>query len=412
MTSASTAEGLPPNPPAPAERKPFRSLSDGMAGHRNSLGVLRLVLAGLVIFSHAFPLGGWGDDPMRSWTRNQESIGGFAVVGFFAISGYLIAKSGAGSDILQFMWRRVLRIFPAFWLVLIVGAVIVGPIVWLMDGNRPGGYLTNLGAGGPVGYVLLNADLTIRQWGIYDIFISTPWGERGGASALNGSLWTLAYEWSCYLIIALFVLLGILKRAKWIVPLVTLFYFGVALSTIVAPGFAASIFPAFGDSFRITLTLIFLIGSCMGLYSRSIPLDDRLGILSAIVVVASLALGGWIIVGYPAFAYLLLWGASRLPQRVQWIGAKNDYSYGVYVYGFLVQQFTAYLGWHHWGYVPWVLATIIVTGGCAWLSWHLVEKRAMQLKDFGPGRGIRYWFDWARQRFGRNSEKIKAAPQE
>ncbi|WP_159078122.1 acyltransferase family protein [Salinibacterium hongtaonis] len=412
MTSASAAEVPPPNPLARAPRKPYRSISEGLAGHRNSLGVLRLVLAGLVIISHAFPLGGWGEDPMLGWTKYQESIGGLAVVGFFAISGYLIAKSGAGVDILQFLWRRVLRIFPAFWLVLIVGAVIVGPIVWLLDGNRPGGYLVNWGAGGPVGYIVLNADLTMRQWGIHDIFIDTPWGQHTGSSALNGSLWTLAYEWSCYLIIAVLVVLGVLKRARWVVLLVTLFYFGVAVSTYVVPGLAASVIPQFGDRFRITLPLIFLIGACFAMYSRSIPLNDILGVFSGIVVVASLAFGGWIFVGFPAFAYLLLWAAARLPEWMQWIGAKNDYSYGVYVYGFLVQQFTSYLGWHHWGYIPWVLATVVVTGACAWLSWHLVEKRAMQLKDFGPGRGLRYWFGWARQRFSRNSEKIKAAPQD
>jgi hypothetical protein len=29
----------------------------------------------------------------------------------------------------------------------------------------------------------------------------------------------------------------------------------------------------------------------------------------------------------------------------------------------------------------------------AWLSWHVIEKRAMSLKDWGPGRGLRYWWD-------------------
>lgn len=408
MTAATTTKGPLLGARVAPGRTKFRSLAEGMAGHRNSLGILRLTLASLVILSHAFPLGGWGEDPMLGWTRRQESIGGLAVVGFFAISGYLIAKSGAGTDIAQFLWRRVLRIFPAFWLVLLVGAAIVGPIVWLMEGGRIGGYLLDSG-GGPLGYVVSNADLTMRQWGIHDIFATTtPYGERIGGSAFNGSLWTLAYEWSAYLIIAALVLFGLLKRARFVVLILTAFYFGVALSNTFAPGAVASMLPYLGDNFRVTLTLIFLIGSSLGVYSRSIPLDDRLGILCGIIAIVTLALGGWVLIGYPAFAYFLLWAAARLPQKIQWIGAKNDYSYGVYVYGFLVQQFTAYLGWYHWGYLPWVIATVVITGGCAWISWHLVEKRAMALKDFGPGRGIRYWFDRARQLGRRKSERTEA----
>jgi peptidoglycan/LPS O-acetylase OafA/YrhL len=100
---------------------------------------------------------------------------------------------------------------------------------------------------------------------------------------------------------------------------------------------------------------------------------------------------GWVLVGYFAFAYVLIFLAARLPMWCRKIGARNDYSYGMYVYGFLVQQYTAFLGWHLWGYVPWVAATLVVTACLACLSWHVVEKPALRLKDRGPGRGIRYW---------------------
>ncbi|MCW4385026.1 acyltransferase [Salinibacterium sp. SYSU T00001] len=400
MTATSPAEQLPESTPKPRVRV-RQSLSEGMAGHHNALGLLRLVLASLVIFSHAFPLGGWGSDPMPLIVRNQETIGGIAVVGFFAISGYLIAKSGAGSDIIQFLWRRVLRIFPAFWLVLAVGALVVGPLVWLMEGRPLAGYFT-LGGGGPVSYIVANADLTMRAWGVHDLFATTtPYGEMTGSSVFNGSLWTLSYEWACYLVIALFLVIGALKYARWLVVLSALGMLAISLSNTFFPTLVPSYLPMFGDPFRVNLTYVFLVGASLGLYSKAIPLNNILGALSAVVVLLSLAFGGWVLIGYPAFAYLLLWSAAKLPRQVQWIGAKNDYSYGIYVYGFLVQQFTAYLGWHHWGYVPWVIATLLVTFGCAWVSWHGVEKRAMSLKDLGPGRGIRWWFRWPRERIAR-----------
>ena len=102
----------------------------------------------------------------------------------------------------------------------------------------------------------------------------------------------------------------------------------------------------------------------------------------------------------------MLYLAARLPQATHWIGKKNDYSYGVYIYGFLVQQVTAYLGWYKLGYVPYVLIAIVLSLGCAWLSWHLVEKRAMALKNWGPGRGWRYWWDRVRARLAPKESKV------
>src|SRR5690554_1974512 len=89
------------------------TLGSALQGRSNSLGVIRLVLALLVIVDHAFPLGGFGLDPVWELTRGQASLGLLAVGGFFAISGYLIAKSGLSGDVVQFLWRRFLRIFPA-----------------------------------------------------------------------------------------------------------------------------------------------------------------------------------------------------------------------------------------------------------------------------------------------------------
>lgn len=388
------------------------SLSAALGGHNNSLGLLRLVLASLVIFSHAFPTGGWGEDPTLKMSRGQETIGGLAVVGFFAISGYLIAKSGVSSDILQFLWRRVLRIFPAFWTVLIVSAAIVGPVIWVLEGHGIRSYL-NLGSGGPLAYVTANWALDIHQWGIFDIFTNTtPYGSTVKTSVFNGSIWTLTYEWSCYLIIAALVLFGVLKRARFLVLILTVFYFAVEVSNKAVPGSAGNVMPFLADNYRVTLALAFLIGSCLAMYSREIPFDNRLGIFCGVVILFTLREGGWVLLGYPALAYFLMWAAAWLPKKLRWIGAKNDYSYGVYVYGFLVQQITAYFGWYRMGYVPWVLAVLIITAGCAWLSWHIVEKRALALKDWGPGRGIRYWYERAAPRVRQLSRRSTRVPTE
>jgi peptidoglycan/LPS O-acetylase OafA/YrhL len=372
-----------------------RSLAEGLAGHANSFGVIRLILATIVIFCHAFPTGGWGLDPVTYLTRGQENSGGIAVLGFFAISGYLIAKSGLHSDGLQFLWRRVLRIFPAFYVSLIAAAFLVGPIAWLMVG-RPLVTYFNFGPQGPFAYLLHDADLWMRQYGVNDVFAATtPYGRVAGP-VFNGSLWTLTYEFGAYLIIFVLVITGILKRAKFMVPVITGFYLIAQIVHEVTPDAGRSILPTFGDNYRVSLPLIFLFGACLAVYSRKVPIDWRLGIFAGLVATVTLAAGGLTVLGFPAIAYFVIWLAAVLPARLHWIGQKNDYSYGMYVYGFLVEQFTAFLGWYKWGYIPWVTVVVVITAGCAWLSWHGVEKRALQLKDVGPGRGFRYWNDRVR----------------
>lgn len=377
--------------PREGERPPKRdTIRDALGGRRNSFGVIRLVLASAVIFSHTFYLGGWGADPVLAWTRGQDSIGGIAVVGFFAASGYLITRSGMRTDVVAFLWHRVLRIFPAFWLVLLVAAFIVGPLAWFAVRRSLDGYF-GFGPDGPFAYIIENAALSMGQYGIYDVFAATtPYGLTAG-SVLNGSLWTLVHEFFCYLVIGALVLVGALSRprlARIVVPVIAagagaiqigIVFFGINLGSAV---------PFLGDPLRSRLLWVFMVGACIAVFADRVPRDWRLAVLSGIVVVASLVFGGFAVFGLPATAYLVLWTAASLPPAFHWIGSRNDYSYGVYVYGFLVQQGLAFLGAYRWGYVPFVGITIVITAGCAWLSWHLVEKRALRLKDRGPGRGV------------------------
>lgn len=373
-----------------------RSIGEALNGMHNSLGLIRLVLASVVLVDHAFPLGGFGTDPVQAATNNQASLGTLAVAGFFAISGYLIAKSGMSGDVVQFMWRRALRIFPAYWLVLIVTALLVGPIVWVIGGRQLVEYFTS-GGGGPVHYFLANFTLAIGTYGIHDLLATTtPYGLQVGSSVFNGSIWTLIYEWNCYLIIAVLVAFGVLRNARVVVPVMAGFFLLMQVVILVDPGAVSQVFPRLADPYTISLGFTFLAGSVIAVYSKQIPFDNRLGIMSGILLLLTLRYGGFSTLGTAAGAYFVIYLAARLPKAVHWVGAKNDYSYGVYIYGFLVQQVLAYFGLFRFGYVPFVLMSFVLSLGCAWISWHLVEKRALQLKSWGPGRGWRFWFDRAR----------------
>lgn len=375
------------------------SLSEAMGGHSNSLGFIRLVMAVLVIFDHAFPLGGYGVDPFYTLTRGQASLGSIAVAGFFAISGYLIAKSGMSADVLQFLWRRFLRIFPAYWVVLIFTAAIVGPILWVIGGQALATYF-RLAPNGPLFYFTGNWTLSIHTYGIYDILTNTtPYGRSIHGSAFNGSIWTLVYEWGCYLLIAVLVVSGVLLRAKVIVPIITGFLVAAQVIFMTSPGKIITILPLINDQYRVSLTLTFMYGACLAVYSKKVPYTNALGILSGVVMLYTMRYGGFALLGTAAGAYFILYLGARLPRALHRVGAKNDYSYGVYIYGFLVEQVLAFFGLYKWGYLPYTLISVVISLGMAWLSWHGIEKWAMSLKDWGPGRGWRYWLERLRRGF-------------
>src|SRR5918997_5992154 len=158
-------------------------------GQENVIGLVRLLLAGAVILSHAYPLGGWGLDPTGVLTRNQVNVGFLALLGFLVVSGYLVTTSARRVRLLPYLWHRFLRIFPAYWVVLVFGAVVVGPLAWLVTGHGFPGYWT-MAEGGPVGYVLRNLSIYVLQFGIHDLFLDSPYGELAQQPVINGSIWS------------------------------------------------------------------------------------------------------------------------------------------------------------------------------------------------------------------------------
>ncbi len=392
-TSSAPATPIPavtPSAPAAVGRAAggkVSTLADVLSDRVNTFGFLRLVLASLVIVDHAFPLSGSGADPFWGYTLGQESLGGFAVAGFFVVSGFLITRSAMTVDFLGFLWRRILRIFPAFWLVLFVTVAAVGPLFYWLDHGSLAGYATR-GFPGPITYLTHNMTLTIGQYGLLDVFATTPYGREVGWSVMNGSLWTLEYEWRCYLIVGLMSFAAVFARARVLVPIIAILLTVAGSVADTQKAVLGQMAPWLGDPHSVRLTALFLLGATAAVYADRVPLDARLATAAAIVTVVTLFVsGGYHLVGVIALAYALLWFAYRGPRALARVGAVNDYSYGIYVYGFLIQMALAQLGVHHWGLFLYIVIAWLVTFVFAWISWHAVEKRALRLKSWGPGKG-------------------------
>ena len=359
------------------------SLKESFDPRSNSIGFLRWLMAFMVIFSHAGPLGGFygGQDLGTQWSTEQ-SLGGVAVAGFFFLSGFLITKSKMGrSSTPRYFWRRIMRIFPGWFLILLVTAYVFAPIAWMQENGTMDGFW-NATFESPFTYFSNNMWLPLIQHNIAGMGTSIPFYTIHGGFEWNGSAWTLAFEFGCYILVAILGVIGALSNrmvggiiATGIILLAMMQWFGGSN--------LAALTPAFGDYRVLLLYAPFAFGILFALFGEKIPIDNRLAIACFLIAGFTYAKGGWLIVGQYAFCYLLIWFAIKAKMLKNW-DKHGDFSYGIYIVAWPLMQFGAYFGLEKTG---WLIYHLVIVAGChayAYLSWHLIERPALQLKDWTP----------------------------
>ncbi|NUR60987.1 MAG: acyltransferase [Catenulispora sp.] len=376
------------------------TLAEVFSGRDNGVGFLRFALAMSVVVSHSGILGFGRPDLLGEQFRNQQALGGLAVAGFFILSGMLITRSARRTTFGRFCWHRALRIFPGLWVCLAVTAFGVAPLIAYHEWGTLHGFFAR--DSGPFGYVSNNMWTGIRQSGIHDLLASTtPWGRLTRASAFDGALWSLCYELLCYMVVGILLVSGVLRTARRLVPLLAaLLYVRILMDFRFSHGWGGGVMAHY-DRFETTLFgtidlrwvvylgFLFLAAGAMELYKERIPIHDGLGVAALAICLGTLLFGGWFAIGYPVLAYVMVWAACRLPRRLHWVGRKNDYSYGIYIYGLVGQQVLASFGWNRWGYWPYLALSVSLAWTAAFLSWHLVEKHFLKLKNWTPARPVR-----------------------
>ena len=370
--------------PVSEGRRP--TLNDTFSPHHNSLNFLRLVLALTVMISHGVLLGGYRDEQIQNTTLST-----IALYGFFGISGFLIAGSAGRNSLGRYLWQRFLRIFPGFWVCLVLTAFLFAGLAWVFgnQGVPHCGYGCFVGhQEGPFQYTYRNALLWINQ----SLIAGTP-RNIPFAYTWNGPLWSLSYEFICYLMLAALAVVGLLQRRAVVLVIAGLAW---ALEFGVSMGLNDQLISLNGTIFFLghvaVLVPLFLTGSMVYLYRDKVVDSAWLALVLTALYVASLwwpvdlptnrftgQIGGAALWA-PLLVYPLLWLGAHLP--LQKVGAKNDYSYGIYIYAWPVQELLAVWRVQRWGYPAYTVACIMVTVPFAVASWWLVEKRALALKKF------------------------------
>ncbi|MDG4767033.1 acyltransferase [Solwaraspora sp. WMMD406] len=375
----------------------FPRLADRFDVERNSFGLIRLVFALGVLLAHARPLG-YALAPLGARiSANQSDLGTLAVQGFFVLSGFLVAGSALRHSLPRYLWHRTLRIFPAFWTCLLVTALIMAPLVALAEGRPLREFWTH--HEGPISYLATNWFTSMNQFTISGLLSQTPYGQAmGGPSAFDGSLWTLRYELACYLLVGVLAATAVLRQApRALIALLAGTYILILRDFAAAPGWAVrpagvdqiGPFPligSFAPTWLLYFSFLFLLGATARVYMHRIPMDGKMAAVAAAIMTASLVVGGFAVVGLPCLAYLVIFAGVALPERFTRIGRKRDYSYGIYVYGFPVQQIVALFGGAQLGLTGYIALSLAGTLALAAASWHLIEEPAMTLRNATPSQ--------------------------
>lgn len=233
-----------------------------MVGNRNNIGFVRLILASCVIIGHAPEMidGNVTREPVARLFPTM-TLGGLAVGGFFLLSGYLITISMLRSrSPIDFLERRVLRIYPAFVIAFLVSVFIIGSLA----GANPFEKLPEA----MMRIILLHKPGSYT--GIFPGLIFYP--------ELNGAMWTIFYEFRCYLFILILGMAGILHRRGSVVLLTMTItvaftieqFFAIDTWPVSRKANTALTFLIGPPDQLIRLTAIFMIGSCIALFRDEI----------------------------------------------------------------------------------------------------------------------------------------------
>ena len=349
--------------------------------NQNNFHFLRFFAAALVMYGHAYPLTGRGNlDKIQELSLGVFPTAHMGVCIFFTISGYLIAKSLlSSSSSFNYLWKRLLRLIPGLTIATLFTILIVGPLATTFSLRE---YFT---APATFNYIKVLKLFPPYIDILPGVFTNQP------SSNVNGSLWTLSYEFTCY--IALLLTCIFFRRHYKTILLVV---FIIIWSTFPFwQDFLSSLSHTTMPVLKLQLNdllnfgLYFLGGSVMFLYRDKIHYSLRyLLVLVFLLILSYLLSSTWGIlplsiifwIRYLVIIYgVLYFGLSKgLLNHFESIG---DLSYGLYIYAYPVQQLLVhFLGIDASPFSMFVL-TMLMTIPLAWLSWKFVEEPSLRLKS-------------------------------
>ncbi len=321
---------------------------------RNNFHWLRLFAALMVIYGHSYAITKETGGDLFLLLVKYRFAGGIAVEVFFLISGFLITASMTRSSLAHYLWARFLRIFPALTVCIVFSTFALGPLL-STDSN----YWHEAGTWR---YLYNNTLLLATEYWLPGVFQQLP------DKAINGALWSLLLEVRLYLVVAGLSLAGLLPRR---------FFNTFIIASFVAAYFAVPQIRALDRySAWVSCTAFFAAGSFVWVNRHEIRLTI-MGVVVVLLLAAALHHSEHFFVAYFVALTYLTFYLAFVPD-IPHIG-KRDLSYGVYLYGWPVQQ-CVQLSIPGTGAIT---NTLIASAVClllAYASWEWIERPCLNLK--------------------------------
>lgn len=327
----------------------------------NNYDFMRVAAAVSVIISHQFALSGLPEPLVLQY----QTLGGFGVLIFFAISGYLVGHSwDSDPNLFRFSARRLLRIWPAYVFIVLLCVFLIGPA---FTSDPIGSYFSS-----PVTWNYFKNLIFIFQPFLPGVFSDSP-----VQYVPNGVYWTLPIEMSCYFLVAVLGLVGVM-RSKWLMLVLTAgvsywYYLYYDAQTAIATGGERYYYVQYGTFFFYGLLLRKF---------REHWVHQKLGILVVLMLLSwwlylcdERLLALFVLLPYAINSF----GEMSTP-LVRNFGHFGDASYGLYIYAFPIQQIVLRILGREDFFAEKLVLVIAATVAVSLLSWRYVESPALKLK--------------------------------
>lgn len=331
-------------------------LSELLEKEKNNIDIFRVFAACMVIWGHAYVLSPEdGKIDFISFLLPHDSSGSLAVKIFFFLSGIVVTNSlTIKKDPVGFIVARFFRIWPALMLTCFIVAFVIGPLLSTLTMQE---YFS---ADDNVFSYVVNNSLLKTQYSLPGVFNTSPY-----PITVNGSLWTIPYEVYAYALLLALYFIGVLKYKIFNV----LFLVAIIIESLSSE----KIIFTWGQSNSEVpmLAVCFAFGSILALYKDVINVDMHTP--CALLLAYYLLIGNdyAVYLSYASiFLFILYMSSTHVVLKLK---PKFDISYGVYLWGFPVQQIIS----------QFFLAKGILFNQClslllsiilGFLSWYLCEK--------------------------------------
>jgi len=344
-----------------------KTLSKYTNSRDNNFNLIRFIAASLVLYYHSFPLAGISGEPFSKYLG--ISSGTIAVDVFFICSGFLVSRSFfERNNIIAFTWARILRIYPALIVAVLFCTLIVGLFFtqewwfsYLMDSNTHKFFLKNI-------TLFFGVEYTLPS-----VFTNNPF-----PNAVNGSLWTLPYEVKMYAYLA--IIATFLNYLQKLVggKFIKLIFLFIAIFSLAAH--ITNHFQLFTSDNFIRLFSMFFVGVAFYLYRDNIYMSLKLFLfIFTILLISIFNKESFFIIYSISLSYLIFYVAYVPSGVIRKFNKFGDYSYGMYIYAFPVQQSIAAMI-PNVSFIAMVSISFFITLLLSFLSWNLIEKKLLKMK--------------------------------